>query len=65
MALKYDFLKDDFDNGFEGFKDKISKKIENIFSDEKICIVKTANRANYLYQSRFIWAWNKINRSDF
>lgn len=25
LSLKYDFLKDDFDNGFEGFKDGISK----------------------------------------
>ncbi|EAJ0356338.1 ATP-binding protein [Campylobacter coli] len=40
LALKYDFLKDDFDNGFEGFKDKISKKIENIFSDEKFALLR-------------------------
>ncbi len=40
LALKYDFLKDDFDNGFEGFKDEISKKIENIFSDEKFALLR-------------------------
>ncbi|HED6832159.1 TPA: dynamin family protein [Campylobacter coli] len=40
LALKYEFLKDDFDNGFEGFKDEISKKIENIFSDEKFALLR-------------------------
>ncbi|WP_144584488.1 dynamin family protein [Campylobacter coli] len=40
LALKYDFLKDDFDNGFEGFKDEISKKIENIFSGEKFALLR-------------------------
>lgn len=40
LTLKYDFLKDDFDNGFEGFKDEISKKIENIFSDEKFALLR-------------------------
>lgn len=40
LALKYDFLKDDFDNGFEGFKDEISKEIENIFSDEKFALLR-------------------------
>lgn len=40
LALKYDFLKDDFDNGFEGFRDEISKKIENIFSDEKFALLR-------------------------
>ncbi|EAM0664731.1 ATP-binding protein [Campylobacter coli] len=40
LALKYDFLKDDFDNGFEGLKDEISKKIENIFSDEKFALLR-------------------------
>ncbi len=40
LALKYDFLKDDFDNGFEGFKETISRNIENIFNGEKFAFLK-------------------------
>ncbi|MCW1360374.1 hypothetical protein OLQ22_04305 [Campylobacter jejuni] len=34
------FLKDDFDNGFEEFKTKLSKSIENIFADDKYALFK-------------------------
>lgn len=40
LSLKYDFLKENFNDDFENFKDKISKDIENIFNDEKIIFLK-------------------------
>ncbi|MFQ6342398.1 dynamin family protein [Campylobacter sp. VTCC 70190] len=40
LSLKYDFLKDDFDNGFEAFKDGISKNIASIFQDEKFALLR-------------------------
>ncbi|TQR32404.1 ATP-binding protein [Campylobacter sp. MIT 99-7217] len=40
LSLKYDFLKDDFENGFEEFKTKLSKSIEDIFSDEKFMLLR-------------------------
>ncbi|WP_373447844.1 dynamin family protein [Campylobacter bilis] len=40
LTLKYNFLKDDFDNGFEDFKDGISKNIDNIFKHEKFTLLK-------------------------
>ncbi|TKX31345.1 dynamin family protein [Campylobacter estrildidarum] len=40
LALKYDFLRENFNDGFENFKDKISKNIENIFSSEKFVLLK-------------------------
>ncbi|MBZ7939388.1 dynamin family protein [Campylobacter sp. W0014] len=40
LSLKYDFLKENFSDDFENFKDKISKDIESIFNDEKIILLK-------------------------
>lgn len=40
LSLKYDFLKDDFDNGFEGFKEGISKNIDSIFQSEKFAFLR-------------------------
>ncbi|MCW1360221.1 hypothetical protein OLQ22_03355 [Campylobacter jejuni] len=40
LSAKYAFLKDDFDNGFEEFKTKLSKSIENIFADDKYALFK-------------------------
>lgn len=40
LSLKYDFLKDDFDNGFEGFKEGISKNIDSIFQSEKFALLR-------------------------
>lgn len=40
LSLKYDFLKYDFDNGFEAFKDGISKNIASIFQDEKFALLR-------------------------
>lgn len=40
LSLKYDFLKYDFDNGFESFKEGVAKNIENIFNGEKLSFLK-------------------------
>ncbi len=40
LSVKYTFLQEDFESGFEEFKDKISKNIENIFSSEKFALLK-------------------------
>ncbi|TKX32658.1 dynamin family protein [Campylobacter aviculae] len=40
LALKYDFLRESFDEGFENFKNEISKSIENIFSSDKFVLLK-------------------------
>ena len=40
LSLKYDFLKDNFENGFDEFKTKLSKSIEDIFNDEKFMILR-------------------------
>jgi len=40
LATKYEFLKDDFDNGFETFKEELAKNIENIFSSDKFTLLK-------------------------
>lgn len=40
LSLKYDFLKDDFDNGFEGFKEGISKNVDSIFQSEKFAFLR-------------------------
>ncbi len=55
LSLKYDFLKDDFDNGFEGFKDGISKNIDSIFQSEKFALLrlkieKLSNLKSDLYE---------------
>ncbi|HDZ4966324.1 TPA: dynamin family protein, partial [Campylobacter jejuni] len=55
LSLKYDFLKDDFDNGFEGFKDRISKNIDSIFQSEKFALLrlkieKLSNLKSDLYE---------------
>ena len=55
LSLKYDFLKDDFDNGFEGFKEGISKNIDSIFQSEKFAflrlkIEKLSNVKSDLYE---------------
>ncbi|EAK2407780.1 ATP-binding protein, partial [Campylobacter jejuni] len=55
LSLKYDFLKDDFDNGFEGFKDGISKNIDSIFQSEKFALLrlkieKLSNLKSNLYE---------------
>ncbi|MFY4725154.1 dynamin family protein [Campylobacter jejuni] len=40
LSLKYDFLKDDFDNGFENFKEGISRNIDSIFQSEKFALLR-------------------------
>ncbi|EAH4961161.1 ATP-binding protein, partial [Campylobacter jejuni] len=55
LSLKYDFLKDDFDNGFESFKDGISKNIDSIFQSEKFALLrlkieKLSNLKSDLYE---------------
>ncbi|KAA6227332.1 MULTISPECIES: dynamin family protein [unclassified Campylobacter] len=40
LSIEYKFLQDDFDNGFEAFKDGISKNIDNIFSGEKFALLR-------------------------
>lgn len=55
LSLKYDFLKDDFDNGFEGFKEGISKNVDSIFQSEKFAflrlkIEKLSNVKSDLYE---------------
>ncbi|EAL0928280.1 ATP-binding protein, partial [Campylobacter jejuni] len=55
LSLKYDFLKDDFDNGFEGFKDGILKNIDSIFQSDKFALLrlkieKLSNLKSDLYE---------------
>ncbi|TNH33171.1 dynamin family protein [Campylobacter helveticus] len=40
LSLKYSFLQEEFDSGFEDFKDKISKAIEDIFTADKFALLK-------------------------
>lgn len=40
LSVKYDFLKDDFDDGFESFKEGISKSIDTIFSGDKFALLR-------------------------
>ncbi|MCR2057064.1 dynamin family protein [Campylobacter helveticus] len=40
LSLKYSFLQEEFDSGFEDFKDKISKAIEDIFAADKFALLK-------------------------
>ena len=40
LSLKYSFLQEEFDSGFEDFKDKISKAIGDIFTADKFALLK-------------------------
>ncbi len=40
LSLKYEFLQDDFDSGFDEFKEGISRAIENIFDNENFSILR-------------------------
>ncbi|MCH5336475.1 MAG: dynamin family protein [Campylobacter sp.] len=51
LSVKYEFLQDDFESGFEEFKSQISKNIENIFSSEKFSLLRM--QISQLTQKKF------------
>lgn len=40
LSLKYEFLRAEFDNGFESFKNQLSQKIDSLFSSEKFALLR-------------------------
>lgn len=51
LSVKYEFLQDNFESGFEEFKNQISKNIENIFSGERFSLLRM--QISQLAQKRF------------
>ena len=51
LSVKYEFLQEDFESGFEEFKEQISKNIENIFSSEKFSLLRL--QITQLVQKKF------------
>ncbi|MCX2682434.1 dynamin family protein [Campylobacter sp. MIT 21-1685] len=40
LSLKYEFLRDEFDNGFEDFKNQLTQNIDSLFNSEKFALLR-------------------------